>query len=447
MSEDILSQQYVNGERCSSPMLERMGDRLCVYDPRKSYPPQTSAPPPRPRPVQPYTGAFPPARQSDIRQSDIIERKDLYGRYNEPVAPNNAPHVMRPSPDSRKERRAAGRIPDVPPPRPEAPYRAGSAEPDEGGRLSARVIAVYALIVFAVLGIALLALNWQRPARGAPDIEPGPDTSAEAALSDYANAELLPQPQTDGADDDFPLAVTQVFSVTPYVVRRGDTVSGLAVRNNVSVDALVSLNGIGNARVLQEGMTIKIPNMDGLAYTIKATDKSYQQIAAHFAVPLQVILDANDIQNEVMNPGDVIFIPGARLEALEKSSLGDDFLWPIGDRKIISSYGWSVDSGIRHEGINLAAKSGTSVRAAMDGTVIKVGTNSLYGRYIILQHANGFETLYGNLNAFSIKENAFVYKGIKIAESGGAGRASVPHLHFGVYKNGKSVNPLDYLGK
>jgi murein DD-endopeptidase MepM/ murein hydrolase activator NlpD len=100
-----------------------------------------------------------------------------------------------------------------------------------------------------------------------------------------------------------------------------------------------------------------------------------------------------------------------------------------------------------HEGVDLSAKTGTTVRAAMDGKIIKTGNSAIYGKYIIISHGNGFETLYGHLSVYVVKEGVFVYQGTKIAESGGTGQVTGPHLHFGVYKNGKSVNPLDYLAK
>jgi murein DD-endopeptidase MepM/ murein hydrolase activator NlpD len=93
----------------------------------------------------------------------------------------------------------------------------------------------------------------------------------------------------------------------------------------------------------------------------------------------------------------------------------------------------------------LAAPLGTVVKAAMDGRVSTVGINSTYGNFIILSHGNGYQTLYAHLNTVSVKKDDRVNQGVKIGEVGNTGYSTGPHLHFAVYKNGRAVNPLEYL--
>jgi murein DD-endopeptidase MepM/ murein hydrolase activator NlpD len=131
-----------------------------------------------------------------------------------------------------------------------------------------------------------------------------------------------------------------------------------------------------------------------------------------------------------------------------KLALGDLFAYPVRGR-LSSSYGWRNDpiSGARrfHAAIDMAANTGTPVKASMDGRVATVGFNSVYGNYIILSHGGGFQTLYAHLNAVSVAQGAYVSLGSKIGEVGSTGYSTGPHLHFAVYKNGKPVNPLEYL--
>lgn len=101
--------------------------------------------------------------------------------------------------------------------------------------------------------------------------------------------------------------------------------------------------------------------------------------------------------------------------------------------------------GRMHEGIDLAAPIGTTVKAADGGVVIWVGTRGNYGRMIQIDHGGGYITYYGHLSKYSVKKGDKVYKGQKIGEVGNTGRSTGPHLHFEILKNGSPVNPLKYL--
>lgn len=98
-----------------------------------------------------------------------------------------------------------------------------------------------------------------------------------------------------------------------------------------------------------------------------------------------------------------------------------------------------------HTGIDIPAKSGTSVKAAMSGKVYATGTSSVGGKYILIEHSNGFYTYYGHLSKILVKKGAKVGSGAKIALSGNTGRSTGPHLHFEIRKDGKYTNPQFYL--
>jgi murein DD-endopeptidase MepM/ murein hydrolase activator NlpD len=214
------------------------------------------------------------------------------------------------------------------------------------------------------------------------------------------------------------------------------------------MDAVIASNDIKNARRLREGETLRIPNMDGIPYTVKKGD-NLSKIAKTYAVPLEVILDTNDIRSDIITEGQTLFIPGARLpkDAL-RLVLGDLFIYPVG-KKVTSYYGWRISpiTGERHfhAALDFAASTGTPVKAAMDATVATVSVDWQYGNYIILSHAGGYQTLYGHLSKFSVKQGDRVRQGEKIGEAGSTGKSTGPHLHFVVFKNSKAVDPLDLL--
>ncbi|GHV60269.1 hypothetical protein AGMMS49587_01050 [Spirochaetia bacterium] len=326
------------------------------------------------------------------------------------------------------------------------------------------------LAAAAVLLFSLLMLNWQHtpwgqgtvawnsPVRwqnlagalfleGPALLEPREDGGAPL-LAAYAGLSPLAAPAPAG--EDIPLDLMETFAWTSYKVQRGDSVSKIAASHALSLDAIIASNGISNARSLQVGKTIKIPNMDGIPYTVKNGD-SLAKISAAMGVPLEAILDANDIQSDSISQGTVLFIPGARMKKEDlKLALGELFIYPIKGR-LTSPFGWRDDpiSGVRrhHAAMDLAAPMGTPIKAAMDGKVATVGYNSSYGNYVIISHANSYQTMYAHLSLVSIKQGANILQGSKIGEVGSTGYSTGPHLHFAVYKNGRAVNPLEYLNK
>jgi murein DD-endopeptidase MepM/ murein hydrolase activator NlpD len=248
-----------------------------------------------------------------------------------------------------------------------------------------------------------------------------------------------------------PLDMAEVFAWQSYKVKRGDTVSQIALDYSVSMDAIIASNGISNVRVLREGETLRIPNMDGIPYTVKNGD-SLSGISTAMGVPVEAILDANDLETDIINAGLTLFIPGARMNKEDlKLALGDLFIYPVKGARLSSPFGWRNDpfTGVRrhHAAVDLSAPQGTPVWAAMAGKVSIVGNDLTYGNYIIITHSGGYQTMYAHLHTTSVKQNEQVAQGKQIGTVGTTGYSTGPHLHFAVYKNGRAVNPLDLLNQ
>lgn len=101
--------------------------------------------------------------------------------------------------------------------------------------------------------------------------------------------------------------------------------------------------------------------------------------------------------------------------------------------------------GRMHEGIDIAANSGTPIYAALDGVVTYARWEEGYGNLIKLKHKNNVETLYGHCSRIIVSEGDTIKKGDKIGEVGSTGKSTGPHLHFEVRVNGAAKNPIDYL--
>ena len=108
----------------------------------------------------------------------------------------------------------------------------------------------------------------------------------------------------------------------------------------------------------------------------------------------------------------------------------------------VSPYGDRVKM---HEGVDIANRIGTPVRAPADGEVIFEASKAGYGETLILSHGYGIETLYGHLKGFTVKKGAKVKRGEKIALVGNSGRSTGPHVHYEVRVHGYPVDPLSYI--
>ena len=122
-------------------------------------------------------------------------------------------------------------------------------------------------------------------------------------------------------------------------------------------------------------------------------------------------------------------------------SSSSGFIWPV-NGVITSGFGWRW--GRMHEGIDIAASTGTSIRAAASGTVIFAGWMGGYGNLTIIDHGNGLATAYGHQSAIYVGGGS-VSQGTVIGAVGSTGNSTGPHLHFEVRVNGSAVDPMGYL--
>jgi murein DD-endopeptidase MepM/ murein hydrolase activator NlpD len=117
------------------------------------------------------------------------------------------------------------------------------------------------------------------------------------------------------------------------------------------------------------------------------------------------------------------------------------FIWPVSG-VVTSGFGWRW--GRMHEGIDISAPTGTSVRAVASGTVIYAGWMGGYGQIVVIDHGNGLATAYAHLSSIWISGGP-VSQGQGVGAVGCTGSCTGPHLHFEVRVNGSAVDPMGYL--
>ena len=175
-------------------------------------------------------------------------------------------------------------------------------------------------------------------------------------------------------------------------------------------------------------------------------------------IEMQDILQKKGIKKELSIGGE--FIPAEKLTLsyveYMKKDIEDLFntmiSTPVGTPltgKINSSFGYRKDPFKKragfHSGIDIDANYGQKIVATADGKVTKASWHSSYGKTVIIEHENGYETLFGHLSSITVKEGDLVKVGNVIGKAGSTGRSTGTHLHYEVIKDGKRVNPKNFL--
>jgi len=132
--------------------------------------------------------------------------------------------------------------------------------------------------------------------------------------------------------------------------------------------------------------------------------------------------------------------PAGEGEAEPEETGSEPSSWPLLERGFVtrSHLGEFAD---RHEGIDIAVPMGSYIRASGAGRVLEAREDSVYGRFVRIRHANGYETLYAHASELLVEAEGVVQRNEVIGLSGNTGRSTAPHLHFEVTRNGRQVDP------
>ncbi|MBP5251231.1 MAG: M23 family metallopeptidase [Treponema sp.] len=232
-----------------------------------------------------------------------------------------------------------------------------------------------------------------------------------------------------------------------YKVKQGESISSITKKFALkNMSTLIAVNDILNARNLRAGQRLVIPSTDGMYHTVKAGE-SVSSIGKKYGISETALLDVNDITTQVLSVGEKIFIPGAKLDSYSlKKAMGELFTKPLKNRyRITDVFGPRINpvTMVRgnHTGIDLACATGNQIYPAMSGKVLSTGFNNVYGNYVIVQHIDGYQTLYAHMSRILCKKGDSVSQNTVIGKVGSTGMSTGPHLHFSVYKHGKLVNP------
>jgi murein DD-endopeptidase MepM/ murein hydrolase activator NlpD len=211
------------------------------------------------------------------------------------------------------------------------------------------------------------------------------------------------------------------------VVQKGQTLFRISQAYQVEVAALMEANRLKPSTPLKVGQRLFIPGAKGVRKV---------EISRSLTVEERLTLEQS-LREEVTAPPPPTEPPRTRVRT------DADFLWPIVG-PLNSAFGprW----GKFHAGIDIGSPHYQEVVAAADGEVIYAdATKGGLGKAVVLQHGRGLRTVYAHLSIIIAREGDTVRQGQAIGGVGETGRASGPHLHFEVRKNGIPVNPEEFL--
>jgi murein DD-endopeptidase MepM/ murein hydrolase activator NlpD len=242
-------------------------------------------------------------------------------------------------------------------------------------------------------------------------------------------------------------------SVNTYRIKRNDSLWKIAAKNKVDLYTLLTFNKLKNANLIQKGQTIRIPDTPGILHTVQKNE-TLEDIALRYQVGLSTVIKANAIIDpDFIQANTDLFLPHATLtnrfrKQLLNKHVNPKFILPARGR-ISDGYGYRIHPVLKrrrlHKGVDIAAKTGTAVRASARGRVSFSGTMGGYGKLIIIDHVGGYETRYAHNSRLLVKQGQRVRQGQKIALVGNTGLTTGPHLHFEIRKHQKATNPKTYL--
>ena len=304
--------------------------------------------------------------------------------------------------------------------------------------------------------------------------------------SDVPRAALEGMPEFDPAGEEpvivrLPETHTEVKTklrptAVEYTVEQGDAIFRIATRYDITPETLLWANyGTlqDNVHFLAVGQTLTIPPTNGIWYEWQEND-TLQSVADKYKAEVDDIKlwfgNKLDLANPVVTPGTEIMIPGGEREmqqwvvptiAVGRSgtistiegpgscTLTDYglfgsgyFTWPADNHYLSGNDYWSG-----HLAIDIAAGEGAPIYAADSGLVVYAGwISGGYGNMIMIDHGNGYQTLYAHMSALATSCGNSVFQGQTIGYSGMTGGTSTgPHLHFEIRYLGGFVNPWYYM--
>ena len=285
----------------------------------------------------------------------------------------------------------------------------------------------------------------------------------EAVLSTTSN---LP---SDYLDTQAALAQTSLYvpqtvqtnirgEVVEYIVKKGETLSIIAKKFGVSLDTIIWANHLRSPKDVRAGQRLRIPPITGVVHRVRRGETVYS-LAKKYRTDAQKIVDfpfntfAND-ETFALKVGQTIVIPDGimpnakpppqyyaarRWPVVAGKRTHSQFIWPTSG-VITQGYSWY------HRAIDIADPAAPDILAAAAGVVERVIYSHYgYGHHVVVNHGNGYRTLYAHMTRIYVKVGQKVNQGQPIGRMGSTGHSTGTHLHFEIRRGNVRLNPLTFL--
>lgn len=285
----------------------------------------------------------------------------------------------------------------------------------------------------------------------------GPDPRFATAFEPFPAGVLI-----EGfADPHTNISVKPRSEIIEIKVESGDTISSIGVKFGISQDTIKWANDLINVNQLKPGQSLKILPVSGVSHTVKSAD-TLESVAKKYSADQQAIIDFpfNDVPDDFsLKKGQLLIIPdgsppeikaplkrqpqflaqGPQSPAFD-APFGASFIWPVGG-SISQYYAWY------HPGIDIANRSAPGIAATDGGVVVVAGwpDGAGYGNRVVLDHGNGYRSMYAHLSNVYVSVGETVTRGQLIGQMGSTGRSTGTHLHLEIHYKGVPINPLAIL--
>lgn len=252
--------------------------------------------------------------------------------------------------------------------------------------------------------------------------------------------------------------------IISHYVQEGETLESIAIRYGLEVDTVLWENNLRSTDTIKPGQELKILPINGVRHKVARGETIYS-IGKKYSLEgsqIQMIVDYpfNEFLNDEtfeLATGQFIVVPeGIKPEEKRVVPQRPGVMAQTPNAGSVTARGsfvWPASGGITqrysfyHKAIDIANRGGGPILAADSGTVVGAGwlDNSGYGNRVLIDHGNGYITLYAHLRVVQVSQGQTVNRGDVIGQMGSTGRSTGTHLHFEIRQGGVLHNPLSFL--
>lgn len=245
-------------------------------------------------------------------------------------------------------------------------------------------------------------------------------------------------------------------NLTVYKIGSGETLWTLKRKFNVTIDTIIAANPHLKGLSLNDCESVVIPSKNGALFTFD----DYSDVGRMHSVMgkrNEILGDYKPKLFRIISPDDIrlVFFEKEKPQIVNNDiqkiySYKMTFIDPLDTGFFTSMFGDRVNPVFGentefHNGVDIATKNGTPIKAVRNGIVFFSGWRDGYGNTIVIQHEDGYATFYAHCSKLLVKTGQWINKGDQIGTVGSTGRSTGSHLHFTMIRHGKLLNPIKYL--